>query len=309
MTHRITTLDGIEDLSAAEAYAECCVAAERLNCSSDPLAFALLSFAESKLEQRPRLSGLGGEVARGFYYFGPVRSVPVTRRRVERLAAWRMFANESVAASVLQPDFARWAREVAIDSIYQIFCDSGRDWFSATDDFYLAQRMHRWAGVTETANCFDRAVVNPMLDDRFLRLVASLTPAAKKNSRFLSRLLVELDPELAAIPLEGRPAPIVYARSGPLANLAKVPPLVRKITGKVWQRVSRTNRPPVGAEVLAHKVVDHWRRQPQLLDSIRSSGIISERWVDELLAGVTDAEPSAVAFLVNLCVATEALTK
>ena len=185
MTHRITTLDGIEDMSPGEAYAECSLAAERLDCSSDPLAFAALSFAELKLEQRPRLSGLGGEVARGFYYFGPVRSVPVTRRRVAKLAAWRMFANESVAASVLQPDFARWARETATEEIYQIFRNSGRDWFSATDDFYLAQRMHRWAGVTTTASCFDRVVVNPMLDDRFLGLVAQLPPSAKKSSSIL----------------------------------------------------------------------------------------------------------------------------
>ena len=119
--------------------------------------------------------------------------------------------------------------------------------------------------------------------------------------------MVELDPELAAIPLDGRPAPAVFARSGPSARLAMGTLLVRKMAGKLWQRASGTHRPAVGAEVLARKVVAHWRHEPQLLDGIRCSGIMSERWIEDLLAGVTEAEPSAVALLVNLSVATRAL--
>ena len=71
---------------------------------ADPLAHAALAMAEARAQPGVRISGLGGEVARGFYYFGRPRTTPVTRQRVERLARWRMFTNESVPADALDPD-------------------------------------------------------------------------------------------------------------------------------------------------------------------------------------------------------------
>ena len=82
---------------------------------------------------------------------------------------------------------------------------------AATDELYLDQRMQRWAGVTDTAVCFDRVASNPMLDDRFIAIARSLPPGDKRNSIFLSRLQLALDDELAHIPLDGRPAPVAYA--------------------------------------------------------------------------------------------------
>ena len=72
LVHEILRLDGLENLSPEEADLRCAQAARRLECMADPLAHAALTFAEAKAEPGARIGGLGGEVARGFYYLGPV---------------------------------------------------------------------------------------------------------------------------------------------------------------------------------------------------------------------------------------------
>ena len=183
MGHHVISMSGLEALEPVEAFGRSCAAARHLDCAADPLGYAALGFAEGGTDDRLRIAGLGGEVARGFYYFGPPRTVPVSRERVERLARWRMFPNESVPLDVLQPSFGAWARESTIDSIHEAFLDFDTDWFRATDEFYLLQRMQRWAGVLATADCMRRTVVNPMLDHRFLDIVRSAPPTAKRNAR------------------------------------------------------------------------------------------------------------------------------
>ena len=303
MVHEVRWFDGLGSVPPDQAYALCRRAATRLDCMADPIAFAALSWAEARFDQGPRLSGLGGEVARGFYYLGSTRTVPVTRSRAARLAAWRMFANESAEAAALDPEFTDWAREFADDEVYAALSRSGSDWLPATDELYLRHRMQRWAGVTDTAVCFDREVVNPMLDDRFLDTVNALRPRHKHGGLFLSRLQVELDPDLAALPLDGRPAPRVYA-SRSLGNSARLASVTaRKFARKARQRITRSHRPPAGGSVLAAKVVEHWRANPSELSAVKEAGVVNEAWLEEMIRSRLMPEPSTVALLVNLAVA------
>lgn len=307
LRHEILTLDGIDALSPEDADRRCVEAARRLECMADPLAHAALTFAEARADPGARISGLGGEVARGFYYFGPARTAPVTRQRVERLTRWRMFANESVASEALDPAFATWACEFAVDEIHRLCGAAGHDWLSATDDLYLGQRMQRWAGVTDTAVCLDRVVSNPMLDDRFIAIARGLAPRDKRNSIFLSRLQVALDGDLARVALDSRPAPITYADRS-LGNSARqAASTLGRVARKARQRAARANRPPAGGEVLARKVVEHWRGNPALLDAVRHAGVFRDAWMDAVLAGQVEPAPSAVALLTNLRAALEAV--
>jgi asparagine synthase (glutamine-hydrolysing) len=307
MRHEVLTLDGIDALSPDEADLRCVEAARRLDCMADPLAHAALTFAESRAEPGARLSGLGGEVARGFYYLGPATSAPVTRKRVERLTRWRMFANESVAGDAVDPEFAAWARDFATGEVHALSVATGRDWMSATDELYLWQRMQRWAGVTETAVCFSRVISNPMLDDRFISIARSLSPRDKRNSMFLSRLQVALDRGLADVPLDGRPAPAAYATRSVGNSARQGASTMAKAAKKIRQRALRENRAPAGGDILAHKVVEHWRANPALLDPARSAGIFRDAWLDQMLSGAVDPGASAVTLLTNLRVAAESL--
>ena len=304
LLHETLRLDGLERLSSEEADLRCIEAAQKLDCMADPLAQAALTFAEARAEPGARISGLGGEVARGFYYFGPATTAPVTRKRVERLTRWRMFANEAVAPTALEPGFVAWARDFSVGEVLTLTSATDREWMAATDEFYLYQRMQRWAGVVSTAVCFDRVISNPMLDDRFITIARSLAPRNKKNSMFLSRLQVALDEDLARVPLDGRPPPLAYANRTAVNSTRQLACTLRKAAHKARQRAARADAPPAGGELLARKVVDHWRANPALLDSARATGIFHERWVDRVLAGELDPAPSAVALMTNLRVAT-----
>lgn len=299
MQHRIIDLAGLDALSPAEAYAWCRSAAERVDGMADPLAFAAVAWAERGVADQPRLSGLGGEAARGFYYFGPDLPVPVTRRMVDQLAGWRMFVNERVADEALAPAFLAERREHTVDAVFQVMRDTQLPWWPATDEFYLFGRMQRWAGVLATARCQDRASVNPMLQRDFLDIARGLPPAAKRNMGFLAAILMHLDAQLAAIPLEGRPAPQVYAHRGPTRTGRLAALQVGKVYRKAQQRRTSGAHVPIGGGALAARVVEHWRENPGDLEAIAPLGIVSQPWLERLVDG-GDADAATVGFVLNL---------
>lgn len=298
--HRVEALASLHALTPEAAYAECAEASARLEGMADPIALAALTAAERRLDQGHRISGLGGEVARGFYYLGRPRDSAVTRARVARLTAWRMFANEAIDPAALVPSLREGAQDRAVGRIHALMAATGKDWLAATDDFYLDQRMQRWAGITETAVCLDRSVVNPMLDDRFIAVAQGMDPESKRRSLFLARLQMALDPDLGRMPLDGRPPPEAYAHPG-LANRARsVWTLAGKAARKAGQRIGHSTRPPAGGAVLAGKVVEQWRRRPDLLDTVREHEVLDERWLDRVVDGHLDPGPSSVAFVLNV---------
>lgn len=309
MRHEVLTLSGLEALDPDEAFSMCLEAAHRLDYSADPIAHAALTYAESRSEPGPRISGLGGEVARGFYYLGPPTRARVSQARARRLAAWRMFANEAVPAEALQPAFRDWAREFATREVIRALTESRRPWMEATDDLYLNHRMQRWGGVTETAVCLDREIVNPMLDDRFISLAQALAPRDKRNSRFLSMLQLELDEELGGTPLDGRPPPAAYAgRSWQnSARLARA--TMSKSGSKVVQRLRARTRTPAGGEVLVQKVASHLRADPSSLSRVDRLDVFAPAWLGALAAGDIAPSSSALALVLNLIAASTGVSE
>jgi asparagine synthase (glutamine-hydrolysing) len=306
MRHHVLRLDTIGDLDPQEARLRAEAASRRLDAATDPLALAVLKEVEGELAAVPRLSGLGGEVVRGFYYVpAPLRGFG-RDHRVSRLARWRMFPNEEVPDEVIHPRLREERRARAVADLQAIFAAYSEDWNAATDQFYLDQRMQRWAGVLASATSSERVVINPMLDPEFLALGTRLPTRWKANARFLSRILCELDPVLADIPLDGRPAPRSYAHPGWRDRVTFARLVGHKVVGKVGQRLTSAGRAPAGGVTLGDLVVEAWRADPALLAGARSLDVVDPAWLDGVLAGAA-APPSAVALLTNLGVAAEAL--
>ncbi|MEO7005444.1 MAG: asparagine synthase-related protein [Terrimesophilobacter sp.] len=305
LRHEVHGLAALDGLSAMDAWDLTREAAMRLDGMSDPIALAALTVAESSFDQGVRISGLGGEVARGFYYVGTVRERSFTRKDAGQLAAWRMFVNEAVEPELLDPTFSAWARATADDEVVSAMTETGVGWFRATDELYLRHRMQRWAGVTDTAVSSQRIVINPMLSQDFLSIASRLAPKDKAHSRFLALLQMELDPELGLIPLEGRPAPVDMAHPSPWASAAGAFHTGRRLVKKVVQRVQRGNRAPAGGSLLAEKVVEHWREHPDFLLSAELSTFIRPDWTEHMLNGRLTPRPSSIAFLTNLIVASQ----
>lgn len=303
MSHTVHGLADLGGLTPEEAWETTRDAAERLDAMADPVALAALSIAERGFPQGVRISGLGGEVARGFYYMGRVKDRSYTAADASRLARWRMFVNEAVEPGLLTAGFATWARAEAEREVFEALRASGTEWFRATDALYLRHRMQRWAGATDTAVGEQRVVINPMLDAGFLDIASGLSPSDKAGSRFLAALQMELDPELGRRPLDGRPAPEAYAHPAPWQPLAQALGSGRRLARKALQRARRGNRPPAGGDVVARKVVEHWRAHPEVVAPLERLSFLDQSWLERALQGAHEPRPSAVGFLASLIVA------
>ena len=285
----------------AQAHALSLSAARALECQASPMALAPLFVVESQLRQGHRLSGLGGEVARGFYYAGQPAGAQTSPRLVERLARWRVFSNESVEPAALDDAFSTQARERTLATMADLFAPG--DWLRATDSFYLYHRMGRWSAAHGTVAAVRRYAVNPMLDRRFIELALAVAPAEKRDSFLLGRLMTRLDPELAQIPLDSGLVPARLGTGDVSTRVANARLFARKAAGKVRQRLLGGRRPQLGAAEMADLVLAHWRAEPAAARPLYDTHILKPQWLDGLLAGTHPAPATTVAFLVNLLAA------
>jgi asparagine synthase (glutamine-hydrolysing) len=276
-------------------------AARELEYQASPMALAPLLLLESRLDQGHRLSGLGGEVARGFYYAGQPANSVTTARLVERLARWRIFSNEAVEHQALEPWFAAAADESTLAALESVF--PAGDWLRATDGFYLYHRMHRWSGAHGTVAAVRRIAVNPMFDRRFLELAMAVAPSDKRDSLLLGRLMNRLDPELAAIPLDSGLIPARLGTRSMRTRAAVAAVTARKAAGKVRQRITHVRRPQLGAAEAAALVVAHWRSTPAACAALFDQPVLHATWLKGMLAGEHNPSATTVAYLTNLLAA------
>jgi asparagine synthase (glutamine-hydrolysing) len=267
------------------------------------MALAPLLLVEARLDQGHLMSGLGGEVARGFYYAGQPASAGTAPALVERLAKWRVFANEAVEPQAVNAGFLATAQQTTLARMVDLF--PAGDWLRATDDFYLYQRMYRWSGVHGSVAAIRRFTVNPMLDRRFVELALAVAPAQKRESLLLGRLMTRLDPVLAQVPLDSGLVPARLGSRDLATRIAISTVTARRVVRKVRQRVVRGRRPQLGAAEVAGLVLAHWRNEPTACMALYEAPGLDHQWLDGLLAGSIGAAPTTVAYLVNLVAATQ----
>jgi asparagine synthase (glutamine-hydrolysing) len=302
LVHQVRHLDQGGPPTTAQAHALSLEASRALECGASPMALAPLLRVESTLEQGHRLSGLGGEVARGFYYAGQPAGASTSPRLVERLARWRVFSNEAVEDGALKAAFLQRARDETVARMTQLFAPG--DWLRATDDFYLYHRMHRWAAAHGSVAAVRRFAVNPMFDRRFIELALAVAPADKRDSLLLGRLMTRLDPALALVALDSGLVPARLGTRDAVTRVAVVSVMARQAARKVRQRLVHGRRPQLGAAGMARLVLAHWRAEPAACQALYEVDALDRTWLDGLLTGTNPAAPTTIAFLVNLLAAT-----
>jgi asparagine synthase (glutamine-hydrolysing) len=262
---------------------------------------AALDWVERQVEASPRLSGHGGELARGAYYMQ--RQHPrVEPALVDRLARWWVVAN-AVPDKVLAPEFAAESRFQTQRRLQEIFAGYRTDWLTATDEFYLRERLHRWAGLTMTDAVMARIVANPLLDPNVLALARTVPPERRVGSRYAAAVLDRLDPDLARLRLGSGLRPIALSRRFTLSRQLgenTVRGFAVKAAGKVRRQVVSTGRPDDGLTMLAGAVTTHLRAHPDLVAPAADTGLLKAEWLDAYLAGRTNASPTTVDLLLNL---------
>ncbi|WP_433083958.1 hypothetical protein ACQP1P_06180 [Dactylosporangium sp. CA-052675] len=303
LDHQIYWLDDQPPVTPADAWRLALEASAALDCMASPLALAPLLLAESNLEQGHRLSGLGGETCRGFYYFGQPRGATTSQALVAKLANWRLYANEAVLPQALEPDFAARAQTDALELIWAGFEGTSSEWLRAIDQFYLFQRMQRWAGAHGSVAATNRFFINPMFDRRFVQLAHAVSPEDKRGGRLTGQLIERLDPKLAAVPLDSGLIPAKLGQGGIGTRAAAARVTAGRLARKIRQRVRGGSKAQLGAGEWAALVVDHWRADPGAVAPLRGNGIVRESWLDETLSGTAAVPAATVAFLTNLIVA------
>jgi asparagine synthase (glutamine-hydrolysing) len=302
MRHQKCRLDEAAP-TPSQAHTLSLAAARALECLASPMALAPLLLTEMRIEQGHRLSGLGGEVARGFYYAGQPAGAQTSPRLVERLARWRLYSNEAVEEAALERTFLAEARDRTLATLTDLFAPG--DWLRSTDQFYLYHRMHRWSAAHGSVAAVRRYTVNPMFDRRFIELALAVAPADKRDSLLLGRLMSRLDADLARIPLDSGLVPARLGTRDVVTRLAIATVTARQATRKVRQRLTHARKPQLGAAGVAELVLAHWRAQPSACRALYDLPVLDRQWLDGLLAGAKPVAPTTVAFLVNLLAAAE----
>lgn len=227
---------------------------------------------------------------------------------VDRLARWRLLTNEAVARACLGPSRADWARERALIQLREIITGYGCDWLTATDEFYLRERLARWAGLRLTVAGTEQMLLGSLLHPGFIAQARACPSEGKRGSRFMAMVLAELDPALARLPLQSGYVPATLASAGMGARLQSYQVTRRKVVSKVQQRLRRTCRYAAISSVLAAGVLAEWRREPAQLDGVAETGMVDCGWLSELLSGARGADVATVGFLANLQVIVETLS-
>jgi asparagine synthase (glutamine-hydrolysing) len=301
---------GLTELDPAQAYELAMTATHRLDGLGRPLSAAVFAWAESQVAQAPRLSGHGGELARALFGAGVEFERPHATVRAEvvdsYIRRW-IVSNDAVPDNVLHREFAAESRHLAMRRLREAFHRERAGWLEALNDFYLRQRMQRWAGITLTDGCLSRLTLNPLVDSVVLALTRSVPTHRRAGSRYAVRVLHELDPELAHIPLGSGLRPATLDRTVTLTRRLGENTwrgFLRKAGHKAWRTLGARPRSAVGSAFLGALVVEHWRAHPELLEPVLATGMISPEWTDRLLAGAVQADPPTVDFLLNMEVIT-----
>jgi asparagine synthase (glutamine-hydrolysing) len=305
LRHQVLSLGPMSDLDPIIAWQLVRLEAIRHNCSGDPVAHAVLAWAEDQLDYDPRVHGAGGEVIRGFYYAGQRQRNTASPANVSRLARWRLFPNSVVEPGCLGAARAAWAREVTVSRLQKIFNEYDCDWLTATDMFYTLQRMSRWAGLHLTMASTERLLLNPLLDSQFVRTGLSCSPRYKRGSRLMASILCELDPVLASTPLDSGYVPAQLVTATIPQHLNSLQRNASKVAKKIRQRVSKTSRAPNDAETIARLVLSHWRSTPHLFNTVARTTTIDTEWLEQVLESRRTPDAVTIGYVANLQVMSE----
>jgi asparagine synthase (glutamine-hydrolysing) len=227
----------------------------RCDHTTQPLARAVLEWVNEQTPTQPRFSGQNGELARGFFYPGFADSPVVTTGQVARMLHWRLSTNDCIERDLIDPAFWQQHEQALAARLFTMLAGYGVPWLQATDEFYLHERMQRWVGVAYSAEVQHHGLHAPFFDPRFVAWTRRLTPADKRGSRAMSRMVADLLPELAAVPMASGLSPRQQGSSDPLSQLRRRAQFLGKVVRKVTQRLTGARRSPVGAPEVARRLL------------------------------------------------------
>ena len=297
---RRINLADIDHLGPDEAFRLVDNAGRRRDYSDNCVSLGVLDWVESCLGGGARFSGQNGELARGYYYaFQP--PWPRTADGLARaLVRWRLTANERVSEELLDPQVRAVGERHATATTQAFFERTRSDWLTATDLLYLYWRMQRWVGSDWTAAAQSRVILAPFFNSAFITWALSAAPSRKRGSKLLTRVLHEIDPELARLSTADGSNPVAVFDPSITDRIDRVTHKARKASVKVRQRFGDVTKPPMGADVLARVALDGMRQDRLRLERVAALPFVSRQYIERLAEGGELASPPTVGLLVAL---------
>jgi asparagine synthase (glutamine-hydrolysing) len=201
-----------------------------------------------------RFSGQNGEILRGFYHAMQPLALPASENLWSNLLDWRLIANDRVPPRFLAADCRENALPAARAAILAELANFDGEWGQVIDRLYLRLRMQAWVGNASSSNLVKRTMLMPFFDREFVRAALALPASQRSKSHAAYRLLIDIDPALAAMPLDSGTSPANLLNPSVATKLADLRRNVGKLARKLEQRV----RPQSGAALGSAAVIEAW---------------------------------------------------
>lgn len=238
--------------------------AETSGFGSNPLDRAILIAANRSHRARARFSGQNGEILRGFYYPGQPLEARPSRKLAEALVHWRILVNDLADSSLFEREWFRDQKATIVRRLVDQLATEGESWAATLDRFYVTQRMQRWLGPGVSSVLEQRNVAMPFFDEDVLALSRRTPAKQKQGNRFVARLITNLAPELARLPLESGLSPRQVSEGGPAVKFSELRRKANKFRRKILQRVLGGNGSAFGSTYVMdlYERCELYRRYP-----------------------------------------------
>ena len=187
------------------------------------------------------INGSFGELARGYWWELLFPWLGAARPLDAELLARKRYAVFPFDASAIEPavrvDFKAHMRDVINRSNAPL---AGKPNTTQMDHAYVDLRMQRWQGRIGSSTAHIWPSFSPFMFRSLLMPMLDATPVARWRSLLVRRMLTDMTPALANLPLEhGYPA--TTAR---LANLHRFAPVLGHYARRVGEKLSRRQQAP-----------------------------------------------------------------
>ncbi len=245
-----------------------------------------------------RFGGQNGEILRGFYYPAQPLDAAPSEALARQLIAVRLEANDRADDAILAPHVRKDLRAAAEERMTAQLLSYSGNWGQTLDRYYLAQRMQNWVGVSAGNRFVGHAPLYPFFDPDFVAAAMAAPSGDKLNSRSAYRLLAQIDPKLAARPLDNGVIPAAAGTASPLAGrLADLRMDIDRVAKRVRRRLAGVGRATLGSQTVAQQWHSLALHKTLPLDRLARSGLFDPAALDRIAAGTLVLDRPTLGFL------------
>jgi len=266
----------------------------------DILLSLIFNWVESYLNEKPRISGVNGEIARGFYYTGQTDHTGDIKKNIDQLINWRIMINDKVEPRIFKSTVHQKGYQNSVKLIHQLYAQYPGSFLQKSDWFYLLQRMNRWAGLGFSSASQHRPAIAPFFDKRLVTWAFKVPCEYKRRGRIFAEIMKRFNSDLASLALASGPCPADIVRPTVMSGLKTKMRFLRKVVSKLAQKAGRTERDEYGVSLLFRCLSEKWSHSEALLDWLDSYPALEKDFILKALKNKGIKNTATLSFLLSL---------